>query len=386
MLEYQEKQQYFAQTQRGLEPVAREELEELGATQCTETFCGIHFQATPAILYRINYCSRIVNRILAPLVSFKCHSIEDLYKEAFGFPWSLILSQEKTFAIIANVSDSHITHSHYAALKLKDAIADYFRYKTGRRPNVNTRDPDVIFNLNIRKDIAVISLDTSGESLHRRGYRKSSVTAPLQETLAAAIVRLSGWKGEQPLLDPMCGSGTLVIEALMTYCRIPAAFKRETFGFFHLPDFQPFLWKETRDTANRGIRECPENLITGFDIDHAAVQATRHNLEQIPFGFRVHTQEKDFRSIANAQKILIITNPPYGIRMGEKKQSQTLFKELGDFLKQHGNGSTAFILCGDIELTKHIGLKISRRIPLFNGPLDSRLVKIDIYSGMRHCF
>lgn len=379
MFEYQQKQRFFAQTQRGLEPLARAELEELGAEQCSESFCGVYFRGSLQLVYKINYCARIINRVLAPLVSFDCDSTDRLYKEALRFPWARFFTQRKTFAIIANVSDSRITHSRYAALKLKDAIADYFRNKTGRRPNVDPKSPDMYFNLNIRKNRAVISLDTSGESLHKRGYRKTTVSAPIQETLGAAILRLSGWTGEQPLLDPMCGSGTFLAEALMTYCRIPAAFKRETFGFFHLPDYEHFAWKDVRDTCSRDIRDCPDNLISGSDIDPHAVEATLDNLNQIPSGYRVTVQKKDFRDLKNSANRCIITNPPYGIRMGETERLYSLYAEIGDYLKQECTGSTAFILCGEKELTKQIGLKISKRTPLYNGPLDSRLVRIELY-------
>ncbi|MCP5107607.1 MAG: class I SAM-dependent RNA methyltransferase, partial [bacterium] len=188
------------------------------------------------VLYKINYCSRILQRVLAPLVSFPCPGHHVLYKKAYHFQWSDILRLDRTFAIQANVSHSEITHSRFAAQRLKDAIVDYFRKKYGKRPDVNPRDPHILLNLNIRENQAVISMDTSGQSLHRRGYRISSVTAPMQETVAAAVIRLSGWKGEKPLLDPMCGSGTLLAEALMMYCNIPPGFKRKRdgFGFFYL--------------------------------------------------------------------------------------------------------------------------------------------------------
>ncbi|MCP5048602.1 MAG: class I SAM-dependent RNA methyltransferase [bacterium] len=381
MLEYREKHRFFAQTQRGLEPVALEELEELGAVHCKESYCGVYFQASAPELYKINYCARTIMRVLAPLLSFPCSSDQVLYEKARRFQWSDLFTVHKTFAVTANVSNSRITHSRYAALKLKDAVADHFRENHGKRPNVDTRDPDVRLNLNIRENHAVISLDTSGESLHRRGYRLASVAAPMQETLAAAIVRLSGWQGTQPLIDPMCGSGTLLAEAMMKYCNIPPAFKRKAdgFGFVHLPDYDPQVWKTVKREADENIRSCPDGLIKGCDIDPEAVKAARENLERIPGGFSVPVRRKDFTSIENIANHMIVTNPPYGVRMGEKAKLYIMYRQLGDFLKQQCKGSSACILCGDKELTKHIGLKISRRIPLYNGPLESRLVKIDVY-------
>ncbi|HLP58182.1 MAG TPA: THUMP domain-containing protein [Candidatus Deferrimicrobium sp.] len=385
MFEYQENHRYFAQAGRGLEELAESELKELGAVDCMQGYCGVYFNASQETLYRINYCSRIISRVLAPLVSFHCPSDQVLYKKAQAIDWSTIFPVEKTFAIFSSVSDSLVKHSQFAALRLKDAIADYFRKKHGRRPDVNPEDPDIWFNLNIRNDRAVISLDTSGSSLHRRGYRKATVEAPIQETLAAAIIRISGWPGPddeiKPLLDPMCGSGTFLSEALMVYCRIPPGFKRHTFGFFHLPDFDFKLWKEVKNTCDRNIREFPPGarLIKGSDISLQAVEAALRNLKEIPGGFRVPVQRKDFRDIRKAENHIIITNPPYGVRMSDMGNLQALFKDLGDFLKQRCQGSTAYILAGNKELSKHIGLKISRRIPLYNGPLEIRLLKIEAY-------
>jgi putative N6-adenine-specific DNA methylase len=310
-----------------------------------------------------------------------------LYKKAQAVDWASIFPVQKTFAIFSSVSDSRIKHSQFASLRLKDAIADYFRKKYGRRPDVNPEEPDVWLNLNIRKDQAVISLDTSGGSLHRRGYRKATVAAPIQETLAAAVIRICGWPGQdneiKPLLDPMCGSGTLLSEALMVYCNIPSGFKRGTFGFFHLPDFDFNLWREVKNTCARRIREYPQGegarLIKGSDISLQAVEAALRNLKEIPNGFRIPVQRKDFRDIRKAENHVIITNPPYGVRMSDMENLQVLFKDMGDFLKQRCQGSTAYILVGNKELSKHIGLKISRRIPLFNGPLEIRLIKIDAY-------
>jgi putative N6-adenine-specific DNA methylase len=380
-VEYREKERFFAQTQRGLESVALEELEELGAQQCKESFCGVYFKAVPGILYRINYCARTVSRVLAPLVSFDSPSDDVLYKKALVFSWPGLFSIDKTFAVKANVSNSRITHSRYAALRLKDAVADHFRRTHGRRPNVDAAKPDILLNLNIRENRAVISLDTSGESLHRRGYRVAPVTAPLQETLAAAIIRLSGWKGETPLLDPMCGSGTLLAEALMSYSRIPPGFKRkrDRFGFIHLPDFKEDVWHKIKNEVDREIRPCPGELIKGSDIDASAVKAARKNLNQIPGGTCVAIHTYDFRHLDKIENHTIVTNPPYGVRMGERRELFTLYRQLGDFLKQQCPVSTAHILCGDKELTKHIGLKISHRIPIYNGPIETRLVKVDVY-------
>ena len=379
MFAYQEDGRFFAQVARGLEELARAELEELGAGEIEIAGGGLHFHCDAAGLYRVNYCSRLVTRVLAPLAAFPCPSDQALYEAARALDWEALLTPENTFAVFANVWDSGITHSHFAALRLKDAIADHFRESSGRRPDVDTEHPDVWISLNIRQDRAVISLDTSGGSLHRRGYRVQSVPAPLQETLAAALVRLSGWQGERPLVDPMCGSGTILAEAYLQYCRIPSAFKKEKFGFAAMPDFVPQAWEEVRRTSDAERREMPEQLIRGSDSDHQAIDAARSNLREIPGTRGIPVERKDFRDLPGITNSTIICNPPYGIRVGELEETRLLYKEFGDFLKQRCQGSTAYVLCGNLELIRSIGLKPTRRFPLFNGPIECRLLKIEIY-------
>ena len=204
-----------------MEELCEQELIELGAKNTKVAYRGIYFEADLLTIYRINYTSRTISRVLAPLKSFRCRDANAIMKMAEKIEWDKIFSLNQTFAITSSVSKSTINNSLYASQVLKDGIADYFRAKFGKRPNVETVNPDVRFNLYIETDNAVLSLDTSGESLHKRGYRLLAGEAPMQETLAAAIIRLSKWDGEKPLLDPMCGSGTILCEALMHYCRIP---------------------------------------------------------------------------------------------------------------------------------------------------------------------
>ncbi|NOZ12069.1 MAG: class I SAM-dependent RNA methyltransferase [Acidobacteria bacterium] len=376
---YQEKQQYFAQCGRGIEEFAAEELAELGAGNPEPAYRGVYFTASKTVLYAVNYCSRISSRILAPLVHFGCHTEKVLYRKAMEIDWSRFLSPDQTFAVFANVSGSQINHSKFAALRVKDAIADFFREKTGIRPSVDTREPDLWVNLNLRDNFATISVDTSGGALHRRGYRKSSVPAPLQETLAAAVIRISGWTGETPLVDPMCGSGTIPAEALMAYCRVPAGFRREKWGFTRLPDFDGKVWRKVKQDADGLVRPLPDGLISGFDIDGRAVDAASENLSEIPGGDRVQLRRRDFHDLKGFRGVTIVTNPPYGVRLGEQQYAQRTIRDFGDFLKQNCTGSTAWILCGSVGLMKHIGLRTSKRVPLFNGPLETRLVKLDLY-------
>jgi putative N6-adenine-specific DNA methylase len=379
MFAYQQDGRYFAQVARGLDELAGSELTELGARDIEYAGSGLHFRADSSTLYRINYCSRLLSRVLAPLAQFACSSDAMLYDAARTIDWQGLLSLETTFAVFANVFDSQISHAHYAALRLKDAIVDHFRDRCGRRPDIDTENPDLGIHLSIRRDQAFISLDTSGGSLHRRGYRVQSVAAPLQETLAAALVRLSGWQGESPLADPMCGSGTIVSEAFMKYCRVPAAFKRQKFGFEIMPDFDAGAWENVRRECDAAIRPLPEKLISGSDSDRQAVDAARSNLREIPGTRGVLLERKDFRELPGLRDATIICNPPYGIRIGELEPTRFLYKEFGDFLKKRCQGSTAYVLCGNLELIPAIGLKPARRFPLFNGPIECRLLKIEIF-------
>jgi len=379
LYEYQNTNRYFAQISSGMEELGASELAELGASNITISFRGIYFKADQKTLYRINYFSRLISRILAPLLKFTCHQTRYLYKKAQEIIWPELFSVDQSFAIFASVSNSKIKHSLYAAQVLKDAIVDQFREQTDKRPNVEKIHPDVWINLFIENDFAIISWDTSGGSLHRRGYRTQSVEAPMQETLAAAIIRLSQWDGCQPLYDPFCGSGTLLCEALLNYCRLPAGFLRQKFGFEFLPDFDKKSWHQIKAEADKQRREVRIDLIAGSDISREAIKAARQNLNNLPFGQQVKLKKLAFQEIEKLENSLIVCNPPYGIRSGEKKEISHLYKLLGDFLKQKCQGSTAYIYFGDRNLIPKIGLKPSWRKPLRNGGLDGRLVKFAIY-------
>jgi putative N6-adenine-specific DNA methylase len=377
--EYQRKHRYFAQVAGHLEDLGAQELSELGAQNIKPAYRGLYFEADKATLYRINYTSRLITRVLAPLVTFPCHSTPTLYKKAKETAWDSFLGTDQTFAVFSTVAHSKITHSQYAALCVKDAIADYFREKDDRRPTVRRIDPDVWINLYIERNRATLSLDTSGGSLHRRGYGEHRLEAPIQETVAAAILRLVAWDGSKPLCDPMCGSGTLLAEALMSFCRIPAAYLRENFGFQHLPDFDGILWEAVKKEAEERIRELPKGLISGSDVSPKAIEAARINLSNLPYGDRIGLQVKDFQNIDSLHNMIILSNPPYGVRLGQEETLRDLYRKLGDFLKQRCKNASAYLYCGNRNLISAIGLKPSWKRPLMSGGLDGRLVKFEIY-------
>ena len=380
MFEYQKWNRYFAQIAGGIESIGEQELKELGAHDIRQSFRGLYFKADQETVYSINYQSRLITRVLAPLLTFDCHSTRYLYKTAKKkIKWETIFQKNHTFAIFASVSNSKIRHSKYAALCLKDAIADYFRDLFEKRPNVEKKDPDVWINLFIQNNKAVISIDMSGGSLHRRGYRKVSGDAPMQETLAATIIRLSNWDGSLPVYDPMCGSGTLLCEMLMHYCKIPAGYLKKKFGFEFLPDFNRNIWRYVKDSSNKKIRELNEGLIYGSDVSPESVSMAKTNLSNLPYSNSVALKVSDFRDLKNLKKAAVICNPPFGIRLGTKDEVAGMYREFGVFLKQLCSGSIAHIYLGSLNQIKNIGLNASLKIPLVNGAIKGRLCRFEIF-------
>ena len=383
MFDYQKNNKFFAQVTGMMEELCEKELIELGAVNTKISYRGIYFESDKESLYKINYRSRLVTRILAPLKTFHCRTARDIMEVAAKIEWDKFFRIDQTFSITSSINKSSFNNSLYASQVLKDGIADYFRGKFNERPSVDTVKPDIRFNLFIEKDKAALSLDTSGDSLHKRGYRLLAGEAPMQETLAAALVKLSGWNGEKPLLDCMCGSGTILCEALMHYCNIPAQYLRNNFGFFYLPDFDKDLWDKVKTNAEKNIRELPAGLINGSDKSEITLRVAKENLSRIPYSKNIKLSVHPFQRINSFENGVLITNPPYGIRLGKRNEVELLYKELGDFIKIKCKGTSAFIYTGDPSLRKHIGLKTSKRIPLVNGKLEGVLLQIDSYEGSK---
>lgn len=379
MYEYQKSGRYFAQVSDDIKDIAEAELLELGANDTSSSYHGIYFNADKESLYKINLCSRLINRVLAPLKTFSCHSDKYLYKTGKKINWEEFISSEQTLAVFANVSQSKINHSKYAALRLKDAIVDYFRERTGSRPSIDTQNPDLWLNVHIDQNVAIISVDTSGGSLHRRGYRVESVKAPMSETLAASIIRYSEWNGKTKLYDPFCGSGTFLCEAYLTATKTPSANRREKFGFERLPDFEPNLWKKVKKEAVKNSQPIDNNLIQGSDVDSTAVSVAQKNSAVIDPNGKIKIFQKDIFDIEKLESTTIVCNPPYGIRIKESGDLGTFYKRLGDFLKQRCTNSTAYIYFGDRAHIKNIGLRSNKKWILSNGGLDGRLVKYEMY-------
>lgn len=376
---YQKSTRYFAQVAPGLEKLAEQELQILGADEIKRSFRGLYFKADKRALYAINYQSRFCSRILAPLLRFDCHSTKYLYKTAGNIAWQDILSPETTFSVSANTSNSRIRHSQYAALCVKDAIADFFISRAGRRPSVDRLSPDVRLHLHLENNKATIYLDTSGGALHRRGYRTKSGEAPMQETVAAAIIAYSGWDGETPLYDPFCGSGTLLLEAHMKYCRIPAGRLRTYFGFQRLPDFDEGLWLKVKVEADSGVRSLPQSLIGGSDMDPEAVEAARVNAGKLPSGGNILLSRKNYLEISDLRNYTIVCNPPYGLRIKKKDDINSFMRQLGHFFKKRCKGSTSYVFLGKKELADSLGLRASWKKKIQTGGLDGVLLKYRIF-------
>lgn len=377
---YQKTNRYFAQTADDLTDLAAREIETLGGTGVKASYKGIYFTASQENLYLINYKSRLINRILAPLCCFDCHSDRYLYKKSKQINWSDFIKFDQTFAVFSTVVNSKIRHSKYASLLVKDAVADFFRetYRN-KRPSVDTKDPDLWINLYIDNNKATLNLDTSGGSLHRRGYRKKTVDAPMIETLAAAIIILAEWNGRTPIYDPFCGSGTFLCECYLQARNIPAAILRQKFGFQRLPDYKEKLWQKIRNACLKSVVKIDKGLISGSDISIDAVKTARYNCAVIDNDSIINIRQSNVFQIQTCQNKIIVCNPPYGIRLKKHKNLSEFYKKFGDFLKQKCKNSTAFIYFGEREYIKNIGLKPSWKKPLHNSGLDGRLVKYELY-------
>lgn len=376
---YEKESRYFAQVAESIKELASKELTSLGAEELKPVFRGIWFKASKKVFYRINYSSRLISRVLIPLASFNRPDKDELYKSARKIRWEEFLTPKKTFSITANVSESNITHSNFAGLRVKDALADYFRDRTNRRPSVNTENPYLMINVHIHRNLATLSIDASQGPLHKRGYREESVAAPMQETVAAAIIQLTDWNGEKPLYDPMCGSGTLLCEALMKYCRIPAQIFKGTFGFERLPDFDKNLWETVKKEYQDNMKPLDPNLISGSDISPESVNAARTNLMGLHFGGSVVVEQKGYQEIQSLENHIIVANPPYGIRLEKGKNLTAFYKKFGEFLKKRCSKSTAFIYFGEPKYIKKLPLAPAWKKPLKIGGLDGKLVKYDLF-------
>ncbi|GGF21708.1 THUMP domain-containing class I SAM-dependent RNA methyltransferase [Hymenobacter cavernae] len=376
-----------ATTQFGLEEVLAEELRQLGATIDRVGQRAVEFSGNKQLLYEAVLWCRTAMRILKPFAGFYARDEKALYREVSRINWQDFIGPDQTFAITAVVNKSSFEHSLFVAQLTKDAIVDQFRDRTGQRPSVDVKNPDVRLHLHMLENEVTLSLDAAGDSLHRRGYRQGTNVAPLNEVLAAGLLLLTGWDGRKTLIDPMCGSGTLLTEAALIAQRIaPGLYHQGKFGFENWPDFDRALWDSVRLDARQARLEEPQAYLGGSDISGEFINLARQNVAAADLEdfIRLSVRDvKDAKAPAKEEPGIVIMNPPYGERIGEEAEMAALYKTIGDTLKSGFQGYDAYVFTGNLEAAKRIGLKTSRRIPLYNGPIECRLLKYELYHGTR---
>jgi len=363
---------YFATCARGLEPVLANELRALGARAVEPGRGGASFEGDTALLYRACLWLRTAVRVLRPVSEFDCTNPEQLYDAVRAIAWHELMTADHTLAVDCNVRDSGITHSQYAARRVKDAICDQFRDRTGRRPSVDTERPMIGLNLHISKNRAVLSLDASWDSLHKRGYRPIQTIAPLNEALAAGLLLHTGWNGTAPLADPLCGSGTFCVEGAWLALNRPPGLTRKWFAFQGWSDFDRELWNAVRDDARAGVRKELPAPIAGSDVHRGALDLARQNAKAAGVGHLVKLDVCDVRGARppSAEPGVMIVNPPYGERIGEEDEWKPLYRALGETVGAHWPGWRLFVFTSNSRLAKLVPLKVVGKAPFFNGSLD----------------
>ncbi len=374
-----DKFEMVAKTFKGLEGILAGELKGLGALDVKPANRAVYFTGNNEMMYKANFFCRTALRILVPVYHFKARSEKDLYEGAFSFAWDTWFDVKQTFAVDSVINSPYFNHSQFVALKVKDAIADYFRSKTGRRPNVNAELPDFQVHVHISNDDCTILFDSSGEPLYKRGYRQSGGPAPLNEVLAAGMIMLTKWNGSGNFIDPMCGSGTLPIEAGLIAYQIPPGIFRKRFGFENWNDFDSRLWLKISESYQEKSKI--NGLIHGSDKLQGVIALARKNASSAFLSRRVELRVSAIEEYEPpAAPGIVIINPPYGKRISSG-ENNTLYTIMGDILKRRFTGYEAWILSSNMESIKHIGLRAEEKITLFNGPLECRFLRFRLYEG-----
>ncbi|MBO4661027.1 MAG: methyltransferase [Prevotella sp.] len=369
----------IAKTFMGLENILAEELTQLGANNIQIGRRMVSFTGDQEMLYRANIQLHTAIRILKPIAHFKALSAEDMYDEVKKIDWSRYIGEGKTFSVDSVVYSEEFRNSRFVTYKVKDAIVDQFRENTGTRPNISVSNPDIRLNIHIAEDNATLSLDSSGESLHRRGYRQENVEAPLNEVLAAGMILMTGWRGETDFIDPMCGSGTLLIEAALIARNISPGVFRKEYAFERWADFDSELFDKVYNDDSQE-REF-QHHIYGYDIDTKAVNTASLNIRAAGLSKDITVTQQDFKDFVKPkEKAIIVTNPPYGERISTPNLLGT-YKMIGERLKHAFGGNTAWILSYREECFEQIGLKPSIKIPLYNGSLECEFRKYTMFEG-----
>ena len=365
----------------GLEEILANEIKKLGGRNVEVKNRAVNCEGDLGFLYKINYSARTALKILVPIVGFKAFNEQQFYARLMKINWEEFLDLNQTFAIDATVNSETFKHSQFMALKMKDAIADYFKAKYKKRPNVDAKDPEIKFHLHIDRELVTISLDSSGDPLFKRGYRKEQGEAPINEVLASGMLQLAGWDGKGNFLDPMCGSGTLLIEAAMIALDLPAQIFRKKFAFQNWNNYDEELFRKIKEFRINRVKEFTGKIV-GFDIDARMLNASKINIESAEMEDVIEVRKQNFfDSKKDLFPLLIVFNPPYDERI--TITDDDFYKKIGDTFKQNYPNTLAWLISSDLEAVKKIGLRPSRKIKLFNGKLETRFLQYEMYEGTK---
>lgn len=365
----------------GLEEILAEEIRKLGGANVEVKNRAVNCEGDLGFLYKINYSARTALKILVPLLTFKAWDENRFYDKLFAFPWDEYMTVDQTFAIDTTIYSERFNHSQFISLKMKDAIADYFNFKFRKRPSVDTQNPDVKFHLHIDRELVTISLDSSGDPLFKRGYRKEQGEAPINEVLASGMLQLAGWDGKGNFLDPMCGSGTLLIEAAMIAMDLPAQTFRRNFGFQNWLNYDAELFNTIKEVRLNRVREFTGKIV-GYDIDSDMLHASRINIEAADMADVIEVKTQDFfDSKKELFPLLMVFNPPYDERI--EINDDEFYKKIGDTFKKNYPNTLAWLISSDLDSMKKIGLRPSRKIKLYNGKLECRFMQYEMYEGTK---
>ena len=372
-----------AKTLFGFEELLAKELIQLGARDVKSGIRNVSFSGDTGFMYKANLGLRTAIKILKPIKSFRVSNEQDLYDQVYKMDWDQYLKPTGTLAIDATVHSQIFTHSLYIALKTKDAIVDKFRNTTGVRPDVDLQFPDLKINVHIDRQMCTISLDSSGDSLHKRGYKTATNIAPINEVLAAGMIMLSGWDGQTDFMDPMCGSGTILAEAAMIACNIPPNLMRKEFAFERWQDWDVDLFEKIEESLLGKTRDFHHKII-GYDKSPSAVSKARENIKNAHLDEFITIKHEDFFKTqkGGGEKLHMVFNPPYGERL-ESLNVEEFYSNIGNTLKQGYPNTEAWFITSNLEALKFVGLRPSRKIKLFNAKLEARFCKYDIYEGSK---
>ena len=365
----------------GLEAVLAEEIKKLGGRNVELKNRAVNCEGDLGFLYKINYSARTALKILVPIEEFKAYNETKFYEKLFKFEWDDFMSVDQTFAIDSTVNSERFSHSQFMTFKMKDAIVDFFQNRYGRRPSIETRSPDIKFHLHIDRELVTIYLDSSGDALFKRGYRKEQGEAPINEVLASGMLQLAGWDGKGNFLDPMCGSGTLLIEAAMIAMDLPAQLFRKRFAFQNWKNYDEALFNKIKEFRVERIKEF-HGKIVGYDIDGRMLDAARDNIESAEMEDIIEVRRENFFDTKKDMfPLLMVFNPPYDERISINDDD--FYKKIGDTFKTNYPNTLAWLISSDLDAPKKIGLRPSRKIKLFNGKLETRFLQYEMYEGTK---